>query len=29
MEELAEVKGIGQRFVDKNREKLKEIFVIN
>ncbi|HAT9933855.1 TPA: helix-hairpin-helix domain-containing protein, partial [Legionella pneumophila subsp. pneumophila] len=29
LEELAEVKGIGQRFVDKNREKLKEIFVIN
>lgn len=29
IEELAEVKGIGQHFMAANREKLKEIFVIN
>jgi competence protein ComEA len=29
MEELAEVKGIGQRFVDRNRDKLKEKYVVN
>lgn len=29
LEELTEVKGLGQRFVDTNREKLKEVFVIN
>ncbi|WP_058535651.1 ComEA family DNA-binding protein [Legionella saoudiensis] len=29
IEELAEVKGIGQRFVTANKEKLKEIFIIN
>lgn len=28
IEELAEVKGIGQRFVSANREKLKEMFLI-
>lgn len=28
LEELAEVKGIGQHFVDSNREKLKQIYVI-
>lgn len=29
LEELAEIKGFGQRFVDTNRDKLKEVFVIN
>lgn len=29
IEEFAEVKGFGQRFVEKNREQLKELFVIN
>ncbi|CAM3001881.1 ComEA family DNA-binding protein [Legionella worsleiensis] len=29
IEELAEVKGFGQRFMDTNRQKLKEVFVIN
>lgn len=29
LEELAEVKGFGQRFVEKNREQLKETFVIS
>jgi len=29
LEELAEVKGFGQRFLDANKEKLKEVFVIN
>lgn len=29
LEELAEVKGFGQRFVEANRDKLKEVFVIN
>ena len=29
IEELAEVKGFGQKFIDTNREKLKEVFVIN
>lgn len=29
LEELAEVKGFGQHFIDANREKLKEVFVIN
>ncbi|MDR3501576.1 MAG: helix-hairpin-helix domain-containing protein [Legionella sp.] len=29
IEELAEVKGIGQRFVTANKEKLNEVFVIN
>ncbi|WP_133135737.1 ComEA family DNA-binding protein [Legionella rowbothamii] len=29
IEELSEVKGIGQRFVTANKEKLNEIFVIN
>lgn len=28
-EELAEVKGFGQRFIDNNRDKLKEVFDIN
>lgn len=28
IEELAEVKGIGQRFVTANREKLNEVFII-
>lgn len=29
IEELSEVKGIGQHFVEVNREKLKEVFVIS
>jgi competence protein ComEA len=29
IEELADVRGIGQRFVDKNKEKLKEIYGVN
>ena len=29
IEELAEVKGFGSRFVEANREKLKEVFIIN
>ncbi|KTD11200.1 competence protein ComEA [Legionella gratiana] len=29
LEELAEVKGLGQHFVDRNREKLNEVFVIH
>ncbi|MCL9683509.1 ComEA family DNA-binding protein [Legionella maioricensis] len=29
IEELAEVKGFGQRFIEINREKLKEVFIIN
>jgi competence protein ComEA len=29
IEELAEVKGIGQRFVTANKEKLNEVFIIN
>jgi len=29
LEELAEVKGFGQHFLETNREKLKEVFVIN
>ncbi|MDI1351574.1 MAG: helix-hairpin-helix domain-containing protein [bacterium] len=29
LEELAEVKGFGQNFMEKNRDKLKETFVIN
>lgn len=29
IEELAEVKGIGQHFMMANREKLNEVFVIN
>ena len=29
LEELAEVKGFGQRFLDTNREKLKDVFVVN
>jgi competence protein ComEA len=29
IEELAEVKGLGQRFVKTNHEKLDEVFVIN
>ena len=29
LEELAEVKGFGQRFIEANRDKLKEVFVIN
>ncbi|BCA95009.1 competence protein ComEA [Legionella antarctica] len=29
IEELAEVKGFGQRFIEANRDKLKEVFVIN
>lgn len=29
IEELASVKGFGQHFLDVNREKLKEIFMIN
>jgi competence protein ComEA len=28
IEELAEVKGLGQRFVEANREQLKEVYVI-
>jgi competence protein ComEA len=28
IEEFAEIKGFGQRFVDKNREKLKEVFTL-
>lgn len=28
-EELASVRGLGQRFVDKNRDKLKEVYVVN
>lgn len=28
LEELAEVKGLGQHFVEANRDKLKEVFVI-
>lgn len=29
LEELAEVKGIGQHFVDKNRDGLKKRYVVN
>ncbi|WP_298625032.1 helix-hairpin-helix domain-containing protein [uncultured Legionella sp.] len=29
VEEFAEVKGFGQKFVDKNREQLKQVFEIN
>lgn len=29
LEELAEVRGFGQRFVENNRDKLKEVFEIN
>ena len=29
LEELAEVKGFGQHFIEVNREKLKEVFIIN
>ncbi|RUR16863.1 helix-hairpin-helix domain-containing protein [Legionella sp. km535] len=29
IEELSEVKGFGQRFMNTNRDKLKEVFVIN
>ena len=29
VEELAEVKGFGQRFIEINRDKLKEVFIIN
>lgn len=29
IEELAEVKGFGQKFLDTNKDKLKEVFVIN
>lgn len=29
IEELADVKGFGQHFVDNNRDKLKEVFVVN
>ncbi len=29
VEEFAEVKGFGQRFVDKNRDQLKEVFDIS
>jgi competence protein ComEA len=29
LEELAEVKGFGPRFIEANRDKLKEVFVIN
>lgn len=29
LEELAEVKGLGQHFVTANKEKLNEVFVIN
>lgn len=29
LEELAEVKGIGQHFLDTHREKLKDVYVIN
>jgi competence protein ComEA len=29
IEELAEVKGIGQHFIETNRDKLKEVFVIS
>lgn len=29
VEELAEVKGIGQKFVERNREKIQELFVVN
>ena len=29
LEELAEVKGFGQRFMNTNRDKLKEVFIIN
>jgi competence protein ComEA len=28
IEELADVKGFGQRFLDKNREKLKEVYFV-
>jgi competence protein ComEA len=28
LEEFAEIKGFGQRFLEKNRDKLKEVFVI-
>jgi competence protein ComEA len=27
--EFSEIKGFGQRFVEKNREKLNEVFVVN
>ncbi|PWY54836.1 competence protein ComEA [Legionella qingyii] len=29
LEELAEVKGLGQRFMTANRDKLNQVFVIN
>lgn len=29
LEELAEVKGFSQRFVDTNRDKLKDVFIVN
>lgn len=29
IEEFAEIKGFGQRFIDKNREHLKEVFDIS
>lgn len=29
IEELGEVKGFGQHFIEANREKLKEVFIIN
>ncbi len=29
IEEFADIKGFGQRFVDTNREKLNEVFVVN
>lgn len=29
LEELAEVKGFSQKFIEKNHDKLKEVFVIN
>jgi competence protein ComEA len=29
LEELAEVKGFGQQFIETNREKLKEVFVVS
>lgn len=29
IEELAEIKGFGQRFMNTNREKLSEVFLVN
>ena len=29
LEELAEIKGFGQHFVETNKDKIKEVFVIN